>query len=226
MKHFSFNTRQCENGYIDDRDDDHAEEHRIADLFCSGEHGMRSFLDRERASKIVLPFSEPADDVFHDDDRAIDDKAEVHRAEAHQVAGDAEARHAGERKEKRKWDRRSDDERCAPIAQQSKQHYNYEHRAFKQVGPDGADGAINKLGAIILYLNLHAVRQLGLNLGYTGFDPFGHLAAVLAGEHHGRANDRLVAVERGRAGAELGSGTYFGHIFDEERFDAGAEFER
>ena len=55
MKHFSFNACQRENRDIDDRDDDHAEEHRIADLFCSGEHGMRSFLDRERASKLVLP---------------------------------------------------------------------------------------------------------------------------------------------------------------------------
>ncbi len=35
-----------------------------------------------------------------------------------------------------------------------------------------------------------------------------------------------MAVERGRAGAEFGPGLYFGHIFDEKRLDAGAEFER
>ena len=35
-----------------------------------------------------------------------------------------------------------------------------------------------------------------------------------------------MAVERGRAGAELGSGPYFGHVFDKKRRDAGAEFER
>ena len=46
------------------------------------------------------------------------------------------------------------------------------------------------------------------------------------GEHHRRADDRLVAVERGRAGAEFGAGLYLGHVLDEERLDAGAEFER
>ena len=55
----------------------------------------------ERAAKLVLPLSKLADDVLHDDDRAIDDQAEVHRAETHQVAGDAEARHPREREQER-----------------------------------------------------------------------------------------------------------------------------
>ena len=77
-----------------------------------------AFLDRERASKLVLPLAKLAHDVFHNHDRAIDDQAEINRAETHQVAGDAEARHAGEREEKRKRDRRGDDERRAPVAEQ------------------------------------------------------------------------------------------------------------
>ena len=226
MKHFPFDARQRENRDIDDRDDDHAEEHRIADLFARGEHGLSAFLDRERAAKLVLPLSKLADDVLHDDDRAIDDQAEVHRAETHQVSGDAEARHAREREQKRKRDRRGDDERRAPVAQQRKQHGDHQHRAFEKIGFDRVDGAVDKLRAVVLDLNFHAVGQLGLNLGDARLDPLGDFAAVLAGEHHRRADDRLVAVERGRAGAEFGSGLYLGHVFDEQRLDAGAEFER
>ena len=107
-----------------------------------------------------------------------------------------------------------------------KQHDDHEHRALEQVGLHGVDGAVNKLGAVVLDLDFHALGQFGLNLSDARLDPFGHLAAVLAGEHHRRANDRLVAVERGRPGAEFGPGLYFGHVFDEERRDAGAKFER
>ena len=78
---------------------------------------MRSFLDRERASKLVLPLAKSADDVLHDNDRAVDDKAEVHRTEAHQVSRDTESCHAHEREEERKRDRGGDDERRAPVAE-------------------------------------------------------------------------------------------------------------
>src|SRR5947199_205242 len=44
-------------------------------------------------------------------------------------------------------------------------------------------------------------------------------------EHHGRANDRLLAVERGRTGPELRSGLDVGHVFDEERCDTRPEFQ-
>ena len=47
---------------------------------------MSPFLDRERAPKLVLTLSKPADNVLHDDDRTVDDKAKVHRAETHQVS--------------------------------------------------------------------------------------------------------------------------------------------
>ena len=46
MKHFSLDTRQRENRDIDNRDDDHAEEHRRADLFTRGQHCLSAFLDR------------------------------------------------------------------------------------------------------------------------------------------------------------------------------------
>ena len=59
-----------------------------------------------------------------------------------------------------------------------------------------------------------------LNFGDARLDALGHFPAVLAGEHHRRADDRFVAVERRRPGAELRSGLYFGHVFDEQRLDA------
>ena len=187
---------------------------------------MSAFLGGERAAKLVLPLSKLADDVLHDDDRAIDDEAEVDRAETHQVSGDTEARHAGEREQERERDRRGDDERRAPVAEQHEQHDDDEHRAFEQIGFDRVDGAVDELRAVVLDLDFHAVGQLGLNLGDARLHALGHFAAVLAGEHHRRADDRLVAVERGRAGAELRSGLHFGHVFDEQRLHAGAEFER
>ncbi len=180
MKHFPLDARQRENGDIDHRDDDHAEEHRSADLFARGEHGLCPFLGGERAAKLVLPLSKLADDVLHDDDRAIDDQAEVHRAETHQVSGDAEARHPRERKQERQRDRRGDDERRAPVAQQPEQHDHHEHRALEKVGLDGVDGAVDKLGAVVLDLDFHALGQFGLNLGDARLDAFGDFAAVLA----------------------------------------------
>ena len=117
MKHFPLNARERENRDVNHGDDDHAEEHRIADLFAALQDGLSSFLGGERASKLVLPLPKLADDVLHDHDRAIDDQAEVHRAETHQVSGDAEPRHASEREQKRKRDRGGDDERRAPVAQ-------------------------------------------------------------------------------------------------------------
>ena len=75
-------------------------------------------------------------------------------------------------------------------------------------------------------LDFHSLRELALNLVDARLHARGDLAAVFPRQHHRRADDGLVAVERGRAGAELGSGPYFGHVFDKKRRDAGAEFER
>ena len=106
------------------------------------------------------------------------------------------------------------------------QHRNHQHSAFEQIRLHGLDGAVDQLRAVILDLNLHAVGQLGLDLRDAGLHPLRHFAAVLAREHHRRADDRFVTVERGRAGAEFGPGLYFGHIFDQKRLHAGAKFQR
>ena len=47
---------------------------------------------REQALPMFLFFRQPADAIFHNDDRAVDDDAEVERAEAHQVGADFAAR--------------------------------------------------------------------------------------------------------------------------------------
>ena len=91
---------------------------------------------------------------------------------------------------------------------------------------DGADGAINQLRAVVLNLNFHAVRQLGLNFRDARLDALRHRAAVLAREHHRRADHGFVAVQRGRAGAEFRAGFDFRHVFDEQRLHARAKLER
>ena len=48
----------------------------------------------------------------------------------------------------------------------------------------------------------YTVGQLSLDLGNPRLDALGDFAAVLAQKHHGGADDRLVAIEGCRAGAE------------------------
>ena len=112
------------------------------------------------------------------------------------------------------------------LPSKTKQHDNDKHRAFEQIRFNGLDGAVDELRAIILDLNLHTGGQLGLNLRDARLHPLRHVAAVLAREHHRRADDGLVTIEGRRAGAELGPGFYLGHVFDQKRLHAGAEFER
>ena len=83
MKHFSLDTGESENREINNRDDEHTEEHRISHLLACGEHDVQSLLYRELASQLMLPVGELADDVFHDDHGPINNQPEVNRAEAH-----------------------------------------------------------------------------------------------------------------------------------------------
>ena len=101
VEHLPLDARQREDRHVDDGDDDHAEEHRGADLLARGEHHLRALLLGKRAPQGVLTCAEPTDDVLHDDHRAVDDQAEIDGAEAHQVPGDAAAQHAGEGEEER-----------------------------------------------------------------------------------------------------------------------------
>ena len=145
MEHLPLDAGEREDGDVNHRDDDHAEEHRRTHLLAGGEHGLRPFLDRERATKLVLPHAELAHDIFHDDDRAINDEAEINRAETHQIAGDAELPHAGERKEERERDGGGDDEGRAPVAEQQEENHDHQHRAFEEVFLHGPDGPADEL---------------------------------------------------------------------------------
>ena len=73
-------------------------------------------------------------------------------------------------------------------------------------------------------LNFHAGRKFSLDFGEAGFDAKRDFAAVFAGEHHDGADDGFVAVERGGAGAEFGAELNLGHVLEENRLRARAEF--
>ena len=118
MKHFSLDARKREDRQIDDRDDQDAEEHRRADLLTRGKHCVQPFLSVKSAPELILFQTELPHDIFHDDHRAVDDESEIDRAQAHQISGNAEARHPGDGEEKSERDRRRDDERSAPVAEE------------------------------------------------------------------------------------------------------------
>ena len=145
MEHLPLDAGEREDGDVNHRDDDHAEEHRRTHLLAGGEHGLRPFLDRERAAQLVLPHAELPHDVFHDDDRAINDEAEINRAQAHQVAGDAKVPHARERKEEGERNGGGHDERRAPVAKQQEEHHDDQHRALEEVLLHGPDGPTDEL---------------------------------------------------------------------------------
>ena len=83
MKHFSFDAGERENRDVNGRDDHDAEEHRAPHLFARGEHHVRAFRCRQRASEVMLFLRELAHDVLHDHHCAVDDQTEINRAETH-----------------------------------------------------------------------------------------------------------------------------------------------
>ena len=86
MKHFSFDAGQRENRNVNNGDNGNAKEHRVADLFAGGEHGVETFLGGEAAAELVLAYPKLAHDVFNNYDCAVDDQPEINRAQTHQVA--------------------------------------------------------------------------------------------------------------------------------------------
>jgi hypothetical protein len=77
-----------------------------------------------------------------------------------------------------------------------------------------------------LRLNLNVVRQFLLNLGQPRFYSLGHLTAVFASQHHGRADDGFLSVDSRRAGSESRSVGHVSKIFDQQWLHAGREFYR
>ena len=223
LEHLPRDAFQRENRDIDHRDDEDAEEHRAGDFLGGGQHAFEPLLRREHAAKLVLLFTEPADDVFHHHHRAINDEAEVNRAQAHQVAGDAEPHHAGHGQQHGERNGERNDDRRAPVAQQREEDDDHQQRALDEVRLDGADGGVDEVGAVVERFDADAGRELGLDFRKLVADGAGHEAAVLAHEHDGRAHERLVAVVRARAGAKAGADADGGDIADEYRLDAGTK---
>src|SRR5436190_4423283 len=63
MKHFPFDPGERENRDVNNGDDCNAEEHRTADLFTRGEHGVEAFFSCQWAAKMVLTNPELTHDI-------------------------------------------------------------------------------------------------------------------------------------------------------------------
>ena len=88
------------------------------------------------------------------------------------------------------------------------------------------NGPIDQLRSVILNLDFHAFRQLGLDVGDPRLDALGHFAAVLSCQHHGRADDGFVTVQRRRARAKLCANIDNRHVFDQQRLHGRTKLQR
>src|SRR3954468_22579448 len=101
MKHFPFDSRQCEDWQIYNRDNQDTKEHWCADLFARINYGLQSLFNRKPPPELTLLRAKLPDHIFNSYDRAVDDQPEINRTQAHQISGDAEPRHSRDSKEKR-----------------------------------------------------------------------------------------------------------------------------
>jgi len=78
-----------------------------------------------------LIFTQPAQDVFHVNNRIIHHftDGDGQSAERDGVERNAELVERQDRREQRKWDRRQGNERRAKMAKEQKQHHRHQHRA-------------------------------------------------------------------------------------------------
>ena len=226
LEHFPLDALEREDGHIDDRDDEHAEEHRIRHFLRRTQHFLRAFRSGEAAPERVLPLAEMAHDVFHHHHCAVDDEAEINRAEAHQVSAEPPLDHAGHGEKHRERDDERDDECRAPVAEQREEHDDDKQRALGEVRFDRANGAIHEVAAVVEWADDDAGRKFLLHFGELLPHGAGDEPRVFAREHDGRADERLLGVVRARAGAEVRADADGGDFAEQDGIHAARELQR
>ena len=168
----------------------------------------------------VLRFTEPAQAVLNDDDRAVDDQAEIERAKAHQIARDARAEHPGNCHQHGDRNDRRSDERRADIAEQQEQDNDDEQGAFEQVLFHRPDGALDQIGTVIdrhgLYARWQRLGRFFKSLGRRLRDD----SAILAREHEDRAEHHFLSVLGRGTRAQFLAHADIGDIRDADRHAA------
>ena len=165
-----------EDRQIDNRDDQLAEQRRLADL----DRGVADDLAHAPARAV---FFESSGCVLDQDDRAVDDQAEVDRAEAHQAAGDPELQHRVEREQHRQRDRQRDDQPRAKVAEEHEQHRDDEQRALEEVVANRVQHRTDQVDPAVDRRHLDVLGQAVANLIEPRLEFLGDLAAVLAHQH-------------------------------------------
>jgi hypothetical protein len=164
---------------------------------------VQALLLRQHASAAALLLGKQPQAVFDDDDRAVDDDAEIDRAQAHQVCADLRLDHACDREQHGERDDAGGDEGCPNVAEDQEQYRDDEKRALDEIGLDGRDRGLDEMRAVIDGAGDDALGQGLADLLELCGNASSDGPAVLADQQHGRADDGLVAVARGGAGAQL-----------------------
>ncbi len=161
---------------------------------CCDDATPRPGIDRPE----LCPLGEQTQGILHDNNRSVDDQPEVERAQAHEIARNAQGKHAGAGDEEGQRDHARHDQRRAPIAHDDQENDRHEQRALPQVALDRRDRTIDQVGTRILHADNHAFRQRRLRFRQPGIDAAGDLPAILADQHHRRAEHGLTPVRRRR----------------------------
>ena len=197
LEHLPLDAAEGEDREVDDDDD--------ADPEGDGPDHLVGGLGGELPHRLVaaLRLAEAADDVLHQDHRAVHDQAEVDRPQAHQVGRDAGLHHAGEGEQHRERDGRGHDQPRPDVAQEGEQDGHDEERPLEQVRLDRADDAADEDRAVVVRDDPDALGQGRLQLRNRLARAGRHLERVLAGQHLDEADHGLApAVDGGDADAQ------------------------
>ena len=140
----------------------------------------------------MLAFRDPAQRVFHDDDRAVDNQAEVQRAQAHQVCRQPRFEHARGGHQHRDRDDRRGDQCRAQVSEECEQHGDHQQRTLGKVGRHGLDGGVDQAGAVKHRPDQQVRRQGARDLFQADIHRGGNRPAVLPDPHHGGTDDDLL----------------------------------
>src|ERR1700731_3817683 len=91
--------------------------------------------------------------------------------------------------------------------------------------PDGVDGSIDHLGAVVNDMQLHALRQLAAHLVHFGKDLWTDFVSILPDEHHNCAQNGFLPISGGRTCPVTEAKLDRRQICDSQRLDPGSKLD-
>src|SRR5581483_10419606 len=216
LEHFAFHPLQREEREEHDDDDQHPEDHRLADFLARLEDQLDS-IDGLRSV-----FGQMAVHVLHHDDRSVHDHADRdgQTAEGHEVGGEARLAHDDERHERRQDEGCGDDQGAPDVAEKQKEDDDDQDDSLHQRLVDGIERRGDELNAVIEGDDPKPRRQqvLLLDFGDLRFESLDHVPGVPAPQHQDDAgHDLPLAVQHGGPMANGVADLYLGHVADVHR---------